>query len=281
MKDFAIETISGFLAVIMVGFFVFLTHYFIIDPEKIYTELAPKKQSVSVPKPVPMRPIPAAEVTPPIVENHPKDSASSEPTTVDFEKDFVPTNAGIIGKLGLVQEQKRINALREKTAADKALHEYWKNALPYYEQTLLTLRDILRQRGATNEDEVETHPAPVQFLHCLPTSISVDDIGKNLGEIKLTKNTDLDFTIQIRGNSDAQRFLVVSCSSGYVMVHPHPNDGQFCWGMKTTEIEYTEFECSLDDSKQKVADCLMALIDNQTAYIKTNNVSHKSVENKQ
>jgi hypothetical protein len=222
-----------------------------------------EQQAKEPPKPLPMKAIPTSEVAMPIAEAHQKTSVTEQAGAIVFEKDFVPTNIGVMGELERYQEEKRAAELIAKKAADRVIYDYWTNALPYYEQTILTLRDILRQNSATNGD-VETQPAPVQFLHCLPESISPEDIDRNLGEIKLSKNTNLDFTISVGGNPDQQRFLFVRCSSGYVMVHPHPDGNRFCYGIKTPQIEYTELTCPFENSKQKVADCLITLIDVQT-----------------
>jgi hypothetical protein len=190
----------------------------------------------------------------------------------DFEKDFLPTlttSNGVVDQFKKIQEEKRIKDLNAKKTADTAIFDYWTNALPYYRQTILSLRDILRAEGAKNDDEVETHPAPLQFLQCLPESISSEDIGKNFGEIKLSKKTNMDFIISVQGNSDDQRPLKISCNSGYLIVHPYA--GNFYCRIKTVGIEDYEFPCSFEESKQKAYDALMALIDGQTAYLSQTN----------
>lgn len=187
-------------------------------------QIPPKR--AALPKPLPMKSIPAPEVTQPVVTQK-----TENPPPPVFESDFVPTNSSegesILEK---IQEQQSNADLARKLETEKAIYDYWTNALPYYKQTILLLRDGLRDRAKTNNETIETYPTPQQFFQCLPGSVSPEDSDKTFGEIKLTRNTNMDFTISATSLGAQYYGLKISCSSGYLLVHPYGS--QFFGGLK-------------------------------------------------
>jgi hypothetical protein len=218
-------------------------------------------QKKALPQPLPMTAIPATEVTQPIAKQ-----TVDQTTTIAFEPDFVPTNNGPMSALEMIQQGQAEGDLQKRLAAQTAERNYWINALPNYDQTVLTLYNILKARGDTNGESVATYPAPAEFLQCLPRTLSAEYIEKTLGEIRLSKNTNMDFKISVMNDTDSeQRRLKISCDSGYFIVHPW--GGQFYWRIQTVDVKDTEMGVPFDEAKQKIFDGLNALIDGQAEYL--------------
>lgn len=242
-------------AALIVIFFVQMS-----EIARLNKKLVPKL--ASNPKPLPMTAIPAAESPPPVTPQQPE-----QPAPIVFEADVMPTNGG--DALAKIQAQQKEQELESEADANKRLHDYWTNALPYYDQTILTLRDSLNQLAAKESEAAETYPPPVQFLQCLPRSISAAYEDRTIGEIKLSKNTNMDFKVSIMSESDEQRLLKISCDSGYFIVHPY--GGYFYWRLKTVGVKDSETRYPPEEVRQRIAEGINALIDGQQSYLTPTN----------
>lgn len=168
-----------------------------------------------------------------------------------------------------IAENQQANAVREQ-AYRKSVDQRWADSLQYYQEAIELFHDVLKQ-AAHAQPQYDEISKGENYFTCLPHSITPEITGIPLATIGFQKQTNIIFTISIKGDPSSTRPLRISCDSGLIEIHPDGatvsillNSSQFPSLNETKDVKTEEW-------KPFAVKKFSALIDVQTASLTPKN----------
>lgn len=229
--------------------------------------LAAKLSPIENSKPVKVVTIPSATAPPS------QSTPAIDPSTT--MENFRPaesnnTNSLDIFDQTLLADKNKKEAERRATEAEIITN--WTNALPYYREILISLRDMLYHRAETNG---YTIGQPSNYFQSLPSTIDPSATEFNITQIGYQEDTNWLFSISVTSYGN-YRLLRITSSSCWLEIFPQDNTSHLhrWFQFQAPELKGIHFEenAPIGQSQEFIYKSLKTMMDGHNKLLKGENI---------